>query len=193
MTGGVWHAGSEPAANTQSESSAQTVAGYARFSTLSVAGGGHDVNYLPLMAHPYRPGEKAFDIELPLREHNGEETLFYHVSNDEGHTLEDVIRLWLVALTHPQRAREFPEQYPGGASEDDEAEFIRVADHNVKRIFHDDLPDVQRFALLTAIIHCEWLKVPAARLPAYFVRRARKWAALGGHRISHREFRWHQC
>lgn len=125
-----------------------------------------DLSYLPRVEHPYRPGEVAFDIELPLRDRHGSQTFCAHVSNVE--ELEEAIQHWFAALTYPTRAREHPEQYAQVHSEGEEAERFRVASHYVKKIFHEDLPSEQRDALVVAIFRCKWFDIAPGRIRNYF-------------------------
>ncbi len=139
-----------------------------------------DLSLLPTSPHPSRTGEVVYDLELPLRDHQGEGTFLAHVSRVE--ELEGKILPWLAALTYPTRAREHPEQYRQVHDEGEEAERITVAAHYVKQIFHGDLPADQRDALIATIFGGRaWFDVPTSRLRAYFravMRNAAKWEAL---------------
>jgi len=135
-----------------------------------------DLNYLPRVEHPHRPGELAYDIELPLRDRNGEETFCSHASTIE--ELETVILHWFAALTRPARMSG-TDEYSRYYTEGEVGERVRVADHYAKKIFHDDLPQEQRYALLAAIMRCNWFDIHPSRLRSYFrgvMRRAAKTA-----------------
>lgn len=138
-----------------------------------------DLSHLPVIEHPYHEGELTFDLELPLRDRHGEHALTAHASNVE--ELEEAIQHWFAALTYPTRAREDPEHHAQVHSEGEEAERVRVADHYVKRIFHEDLPIEQRDALLAAIFRCKWFDIAPARLRNYF-RGVMRSAAARRHR-----------
>jgi hypothetical protein len=127
-----------------------------------------DLSYLPMVKHPYREGEFAFDLELPLRDRNGSQTFCAHVSSVE--ELEEAIQHWFAALTYPTRAREHPEEYARMHPEGEEAERVRVADQYVKKIFHEDLPVEQRDALIVAIFRCNWFDIAPRNLRNYFLR-----------------------
>lgn len=134
-----------------------------------------DLSHLPMVEHPYREGEFAFDLELPLRDRHGDMAFCAHASNVE--ELEEAIQHWFAALTYPTRAREHPETHAQVHSEGEEAERVRVADHYVKMIFHEDLPIEQRDALVAAIFRCKWFDIPPSRLRNYFRRVMRNAAA----------------
>jgi hypothetical protein len=119
-----------------------------------------DLRYLPMVAHPYREGEVAYDIELPLRDRDGEYVFCAHPSNVE--ELEDAIRHWFAALTRPSRGA------PG--EEGETFERVRVAEHYAHRAFHEDLPLAQRAALIGAIFRCGWFDIRVDRLRSYFDR-----------------------
>lgn len=126
-----------------------------------------DLDYLPVVAHPYRPGEHTYDIELPLRTRNGDEAFCGRASTLE--ELEEVIRHWFAALTFPTRAKDSSE-HAHLHDEGEAEERITVADQYVRKIFHEDLPYEQRDALLTAIFQCGWFDIAPSRLRAYFQR-----------------------
>ncbi len=140
-----------------------------------------DLSYLPMVEHPFRDGELTYDLELPLRDRHGEQVFCAHASNVE--ELELAIQHWFAALTYPTRAREEPEQHAPMHPETEEAERVRVADHYVRKIFHEDLPVEQRDALLAVIFQCKWFDIPPTRLRNYFRGVMRK-AAVRRYRIA---------
>jgi hypothetical protein len=123
-----------------------------------------DLGYLPQGDHPFREGEAAFDLELPLRTRHGEQVFIAHVSTLED--LEEALQHWLAAITLPTRAREAQGQWD--FSETEEKERLRVADQYLKRIFQNELPIEQRDALLRVVFQCDWFDIPPVKLRSYF-------------------------